>query len=380
MNSKGMAYSESLQQIEAIKARKTNSAQPKFWFDQNVSGLSKDGKQRLKELEEEAADMTSARHVDKKQLRCLQKLKKMKMIVPDFYRQNLGQKQLFRRMQEFCIEHDIPESVAVRLIPSFLSFIQTGYMKPVLLIGEAGCGKTTALKLLVEWILKIPVEKVNVTLESRGRGLSGTDGSYQSASYGIPARVAFKSNNLLYSLIFDEIDKSADHSDRTSLDEELLPLTDKSGGEVYDQYLENTMVLQHCPIFFTGNDLEKVNPILADRLEIIHFPDADVPRIKSILHKYAQKRMLELGYHQFIHLDYSLLDEFISDLAVNYKIHSLRKHEDMLDNALDKAFLAAMKQESDDIVPVSREILSEAEMEIIAESTSDNSRRRIGFV
>ena len=139
-------------------------------------------------------------------------------------------------------------------------------------------------------------------------------------------------------------------------------------------------MLQHCPIFFTGNDLEKVNPILADRLEIIHFPDADVPRIKSILHKYAQKRMLELGYHQFIHLDYSLLDEFISDLAVNYKIHSLRKHEDMLDNALDKAFLAAMKQESDDIVPVSREILNEAEMEIIAESTSDNSRRRIGFV
>ena len=57
MNSKGMAYSESLQQIEAIKARKTNSAQPKFWFDQNVSGLSKDGKQRLKELEEEAAQL-----------------------------------------------------------------------------------------------------------------------------------------------------------------------------------------------------------------------------------------------------------------------------------------------------------------------------------
>ena len=51
----------------------------------------------------------------------------------------------------------------------------------------------------------------------------------------------------------------------------------------------------------------------------------------------------------------------------------------MLDNAQDKAFLAAMKQESDDIVPVSREILSEAEMEIIAESTSDNSCRRIGF-
>ncbi len=380
MNSKGMAYSESLRQIEAIKAGKTNSAQPKFWFDQNASGLSKDGKQRLKELEEEAADMMSARHVDKKQIRCLQKLKKMKMIVPDFYRQNLGQKQLFKRMQEFCIEHDIPESVAVRLIPNFLSFIQTGHMKPVLLIGEAGCGKTTALKLLVEWVLMIPVEKVNVTLESWGRGLSGTNGSYQSASYGIPAQVAIKNNNLIYGLIFDEIDKSADHPDRASLDEELLPLTDKSGGEVYDQYLENTMVLQHCPVFFTGNNLEKVNPILADRLEIIRFPDADVPRIKSIIHKYAQKRMLERGYSQFIQLDSFLLDEFIADLADNYKIHSLRKHEDMLDSALDKAFLAAMKQESNDIIPVSRDMLKEAEMEIISESASDSSRRKIGFV
>lgn len=380
MNSKGMAYSESLRQIEAIKAGKTNSAQSKFWFDQSISGLSKDGKQRLKELEEEAADMMSAHNVDKKQLRCLQRLKKMKMVVPDFYRQALGPKQLFKHMQEFCVEHDIPESVAVTLIPIFLGFIRTGRMKPVLLIGEAGCGKTTALKLLVEWVLMIPVEKVDVTLENWGRGLSGTNGSYRSASYGKPAQVAIKYNNLLYALIFDEIDKSADHPDRASLDEELLPLTDESGGEVYDLYLETTMNLQHCPIFFTGNDLEKVNPILADRLEIIRFPDADVPRIQSVLHKYAPKRMSERGYNQFVHLDYLLLDEYITDLADNHKIRSLRKHEDMLDRALNKAFTAAMKQESDDIVPVSSEMLKEAEMEIVAESTLDSSRRKIGFV
>lgn len=365
--------------IDAVKNEKGARSpveRSKFWFEQNTGGLSEDGKQRLKELEAEASDMMSARHVDKKQLHSLQKLKKMKMVVPDFYRQNISQKQLFKRMQVFCSEHDIPENVAVRLIPNFLSFIKTGYMKSVLLIGEAGCGKTTALKLLVECVLMIPVEKVNVTLENWGRGLSGTNGSYQSASYGIPAQVAIKNNNLLYSLIFDEIDKSTNHSDRASLDEELLPLTDKSGGEIYDQFLENTMCLKHCPVFFTGNAIEKVNPVLADRLEIVHFPDADVARITSILHKYAEKRMAERGYSDYIHLDYILLDEYISNLAETHEVRSLRKHEELLDSAMNKAFLAAMKQESDDIIPVSREMFEAAVKEIVGKGTS---RHRIGF-
>lgn len=373
-------YTEMLRKVEVIKkaAGQTPTEAVKFWFDRKISGLSMDGLQRLRELEAEAHSFHS--HADKKQLHFLQQLKDMKLVVPDFYREETTHKQLFKRLKDFCAENDIPEEVAARLIPNFIGFIHTGHMKSVLLIGEAGCGKTTALIMLIEWALQIPVEKVDVTLASWSNGLGGTNGSYQSATCGIPARVMLRNNNLLSAFIFDEIDKSAEATNHASLDEELLPLTDKSGGQIYDQYLENTMTsLQYCPIFFTGNHLERVNPILADRLEIIRFPSADVSRIKSIIHKYAKKRMVERGYDSYIQLDYSLLDEYIKDLADGHNIRSLRKHEDMLDSALNKAFLVAMQQEGDELINVSRAMFETAEAEIIAEYDSTAQHRKIGF-
>lgn len=372
-----MDFTEMLHKVEFLK-KKANVSTTNCWFDRKINGLSKDGKQRLRELEEEAQSHSS--HADKKQIRYLQQLKDMKMIVPAFYRDIPTHKQLFNRIRGFCLENDIPEDVAARLIPNFIDYIHTGHMKAILLIGEAGCGKTTALKLLTEYVLQIPVEKIDVTLASRGHGLSGTNGSYQSATCGLLAQAMLRNNNLLNAFIFDEIDKCMGSSNHACLDEELLPLTDKSGGRIYDHYLENTMSsLQYCPIFFTGNNLEKINPILADRLEIIHFPSADVQRITSIIHKYADKRIRERGYHSYIHLDYCLLDQYIRDLVDKYHIRSLRKHEDMLDGALNKAFLEAMKLETDSVLPVSHDMFEAAEAEIISASTNKALQKKIGF-
>ena len=138
---------------------------------------------------------------------------------------------------------------------------------------------------------------------------------------------------------------------------------------VADKYLESVLHgLQYCPIFMTCNDLKRVSPILADRCSVIHFPRADPGRLHSIIQKYARKEL-----YQTIDLDPALLDQSIDQLIAQ-NVRSLRKHQQLVELALKRAFHQAMCQPEDQRVAVTREMLHSAEEEIVGISS-----RRIGF-
>ena len=67
-------------------ARLENSCR---WIDKQLSGLNSEGMSRLKELETQLDDVSTAHHVDKKQVRYLRTLKKMKLEVPRFFRESV---------------------------------------------------------------------------------------------------------------------------------------------------------------------------------------------------------------------------------------------------------------------------------------------------
>ena len=125
-------------------------------------------------------------------------------------------------------------------------------------------------------------------------------------------------------------------------------------------------------MFFTANDLSKVNPILADRCTVINFPSADVTRIKSIARKYVAKEM-ENSVYSLIRFDYELLNKSIENL-VNHNITSLRKHQQLIEFVLQDALNAAFEQESDNPVTVTDKMFSKAEDAVIR-----SEKRKIGF-
>lgn len=343
------------------------------WFDKDLCGLPKDGIEHLKELEKQVDDPMTAHHVDRKLLRYLRTLKKMKLDVPAFFRNKVDPKMLFRRLKSFCEENDIPEEIIQCVVPALVSYVETGYMRPVIFVGEKGCGKTTAVRMLVEEALRIPTEIIKVPQTDGGHGMTGDCGSYQSADAGCIAKARFKHNSLIVALLFDEIDKVAHEHNRSNVDDELLSITDSSNSDIYDNYLECSLVeLQHCPMFFTANDIKKVNPILVDRCTVIQFPNANAARIKSIARKYVEKELKSNLYHSVV-FNYEDMNKTIDNL-VNHDVTSLRKHQQLIESVLREALNQVLIQETDTPIQVTDAMFSKAEREIIG-----TEGRKIGF-
>lgn len=343
------------------------------WYDKKTSGLSPEGVKLLEERKEQLRSPVNAIHVDRRQIRYLERLKAMRMDVPELFKSRPEPKQFYRELVRFCRDNDIPEAFVQRLVPAIIHYVETGHMRPVILVGEKGCGKTTALRLLTEKALKLPTTVVKVPQLDGSHGMTGDCGMYRSADAGCLAKARLNAGTLVHAFIFDEIDKVSRDGNRAAVDDELLSVTDESCTDIFDNYLETTLVgLEHCPMFFTANDLNKVSPVLADRCEIIRFPNADAERIKSISRKYVDKKM-ESSLYDLIRFDYELMDRHIDEL-VRHNVTSLRKHQQMIEAVLEKVLTDALCSDEDVTVAVTEDMFREAETALLGVV-----KRRAGF-
>lgn len=360
--------------LSAAHPKEAAPAPEKRWFDEPVTGLSREGIAHLKELTEQLSMPGVSHHVDRKQVRYLKQLKKMRLTVPDIFRTKVDPKTFYRHLAAFCRANDIPEEIAHRVVPALVTYLETGRMRPIIFVGEKGCGKTTAVRLLVEEALHLPTEVIKIPQTDGGHGMTGDSGTYQSADAGCLAKARLRANSLLVAYVFDEIDKVSHDRNRASVDDELLSVTDESCSDVYDNYLETALVgLEHCPMFMTANDLQKVSPILADRCSVIYFPNANAARIKSISRKFADKR-LKSDLYKMISFDYDLMDTHIESL-VKHDVTSLRKHQQMIEAVLENALSIALNQESEEVVAVTEDMFMDAEKAVLG-----TVKRRTGFV
>lgn len=343
------------------------------WFDKEITGLNKEGVSHLKELSEQLSNPGSSHHVDKKQVRYLKQLKKMSLSVPDMFRSKVNPRNLYRHLVAFCRTNNIPEEIVNRVVPVLVEYVDTGHMRPIIFVGEKGPGKTTAVRLLVEEALHLPTEVIKVPQTDGSHGMTGDNGTYQSADVGCIAKARLRANSILIAYVFDEIDKVSHDRNRASVEDELLSITDESCCDVYDNYLETTLVgLEHCPMFMTANDLQKVSPILADRYAVIHFPNANAARIKSISHKYADKKLAS-DLYSVIKFDYDLMDKHIDNL-VSHDVTSLRKHQQMIEAVLENALNIALIQDTEEVAAVTEDMFAEAEIAVLGAV-----KHRVGF-
>ena len=359
--------------VQEKKKKSPSPATSSRWFDKPIFGLDDEGISHLKELEEQYSNIATSHHADKKLLRYLRMLKKMKLEVPGFFRETIAPKQFYNRLKSLCVTRDIPDEIVSRVVPTLVTYIETGHMRPIIFVGEPGCGKTTAVRMLVEEALQIPTEVIKTPQTDGSHGMTGDCGSYQSADVGCIAKARLRSNSLIVAYVFDEIDKVTHDRNRASVDDELLSITDESNSDVIDNYLETKIVgLEHCPMFFTANDLQKVNPILADRCTVIPFPCAGAARIKSICKKYTEKKLTS-GLYGMIKFNYELLFNSI-DRLVDQNITSLRKHQQLIEAVLENALDTAFDQEGNDPVAVTEAMFFNAEQAILG-----TAKRKVGF-
>ena len=341
------------------------------WYDAPVYGLSDSGKKLLKTLREQAR--VNNRSVEHKHLNYLEQLSRMYLKVPDTLKKGANPRSMYRHLTSFCEAHDIPEEIVSSIVPTLVEYTQTGHMRPVIFHGQKGCGKTTAVKMLVEEALNIPTVVIKIPQTDGSHGLTGDTATYVGADVGRIAKARLDTNSLLVAYIFDEIDKVTHERNRASVDDELLSITDESNSAIIDNYLETSIQgLEYCPMFFTANDMDKVSPILADRCTVISFPDPTPARIKSISRKFvAEKRKLQL--YESVRFNYELMDDCI-DRLVSRNITSLRRHQQVIEMVFQDALNVSMMQETDAPVNVTKGMFDRAE-----ESIAGTAKRTVGF-
>ena len=137
--------------------------------------------------------------------------------------------------------------------------------------GSMGVGKTKLIKDGVASVLKYPFAFVSLGGMSNSSYLKGHSYTYVGSRYGKIVEEIIKAKVMNPIFFFDELDKVSNTYDGDDIINTLIHLTDTTQNDSFtDNYLEEIKLdLSKSLMFFTFNDIEKINPILRDRMIII---------------------------------------------------------------------------------------------------------------
>jgi ATP-dependent Lon protease len=137
--------------------------------------------------------------------------------------------------------------------------------------GSMGVGKTKLIKDGVASVLKYPFAFISLGGISDSSYLKGHLYTYEGSKYGKILEEIIKAKVMNPIFFFDELDKVATNKQGEEITNTLIHLTDTTQNDSFtDKYIEEIKLdLSKSLMFFTFNDIEKINPILRDRMIII---------------------------------------------------------------------------------------------------------------
>lgn len=264
---------------------------------------------------------------------------------------------------------DILEKALLHII----SYCKTGKTRPLLLVGQPGCGKTTVAKVYAQ-MLDLECFFVNAPRMGNSHGLYGDAGTYKDADCGAVAEAMIITHSGNPVIIIDEIDKAGEKFTHANcnLQNEALNLLDEGAEEFRDNFLKITFNASYCPIVLTANEIDDISPPLADRCEIVRFPECDMEHIADVSKKNTIPKLLKkLDCEKDVMVDYRFVDDVVADM---YKdgIRSIRAYQSVFENAISSAYLRSVMKEQ-------RQGLCRADIENALNNTMNKYKHKIGF-
>lgn len=245
--------------------------------------------------------------------------------------------ETFHVLREKLNNSFLPADFIDNLIPALLAYIVNGELaRPVLVVGPAGCGKTTALEIIAE-VLGMAYYRFDALTAFSSHGLYGEGASFSGPDIGDITKGKVEAGVLNPFYIIDEVEKSPPPGNRTSFQDELLPICDKSQDSYMDNFLGFRLPLNRSIFMFTANSLDGLSEPLLDRVEVIHFPEVDINRMKRIISSYAVTMQQENLYSGRVTVDVPSLDHAVERLY-GQGIHSIRQHQNLVEYAFRSAF------------------------------------------
>jgi len=181
----------------------------------------------------------------------------------------------FMMRAQKCLENAIYGQEEAKL--QILQFIATKMANPnsrglsLLLAGPPGIGKTSLIKNGIAKALDWPFQFISLGGDSDASTYTGHQPVYEGSHCGkiVNSLVSAKSMSMI--LMFDELDKISATAKGEEVQNLLIHLTDPvQNGDFEDKYLSGIPIdLSKAMFVFSGNDLNKIDKVLLDRMIVI---------------------------------------------------------------------------------------------------------------
>jgi ATP-dependent Lon protease len=192
----------------------------------------------------------------------------------------------------------------------------------IALQGPMGVGKTSFAKNAIAKVLNRPFEFFSLGGASDISNFVGHSYTYEGSIWGRIAESLMRSGTMNPVFYFDELDKISTTPHGEEIMNMLIHLTDRSqNGQFHDRYFSGIEFdLSQCLFVFSLNDLEKVHPILRDRMTIITCGGYNETDKQEILKSHIWPQLLE-------RLRFDINDVKLTDDAVNFLISEYSSEE-----------------------------------------------------
>jgi ATP-dependent Lon protease len=166
--------------------------------------------------------------------------------------------------------HNETKNQIIRILAQFIvNPNANGYI--IGIQGSMGVGKTKLIKDGIAKVLGFPFSFIPLGGVSDSSYLKGHLYTYEGSTHGKIVDEIIKANVMNPIFFFDELDKISTGRYGEEITNTLIHITDSTQNDSFtDKYLEEIKLdLSKSLMFFTFNNIEKVNPILRDRMIII---------------------------------------------------------------------------------------------------------------
>lgn len=183
----------------------------------------------------------------------------------------------FMQKAQRCLAESIYGQEEAKL--QILQFIATKMANPnsrglsLLLAGPAGVGKTSLIRNGIAKALEWPFEFISLGGDSDATTYTGHQPVYEGSHCGKIVNSLVNAKSMSMVLMFDELDKISQTPKGEEVQNLLIHLTDPvQNSDFEDKYLTNIPIdLSKVMFVFSGNDLNKIDKILMDRMTVINF-------------------------------------------------------------------------------------------------------------